>query len=763
MMNRLRSLESLIKRHTDNNPSEKIHIHFDKPFYLSGEDAWYKAYVTNASDLTPSDISTALNVDLIDQQGNIIKHQNLRIENGASVGDFTLDSTLAEGIYTVRAYTDRMKSKDSQEFYFKNIPIMGTRPVKRSPKEGVQNKIDLQFFPEGGNLVNGIQTQVAFKAIDQHGKGVEVNGKIFDESHKMITTFRSMHKGMGSFTFIPQSRKAYHAIVNGQMYDFPSSNDDGFVMTLSNRHEEKVIVRIQASSGYYHRSPVYLIGLSRGSVCYAAYMVMDKSSKDISVPRSQLPEGVVKFILFESEDLPRCERQVYIKKNEKVTVTVTGSKSEYSPRDSVKLQLQVADFIDKPIATTLSVSVTDDELINYNHDHGNIATDLLLQSEIKGTVEDPGWYFSQSIDDRSYPLDLVMMTHGWSRYDWQKILNAKEQTPNTTEQGITLSGRITNGSQPVANAHFTLAAPASETGFLNIYESDSLGRFFIPGLDFTDTVMFHWRVMSGKKGRAEGALIELDTLILPPVDRAGLAATPIETYDEQLESVIAAYTKSGVWTLRNAKVLNEVLITARREQIKAVSLTTIMVTPNEDDLKYSTSLFISKFTYGLSGARMITANDGSHYWVTQNGAPLSIIIDGQLQEGLGFGVTPSALLNTILVDEIDRVFIAAGTIAIITKKVVVRRDDGKTTKIKIKGYDKVREFYHPKYGPRDVSSPTPDYRSTLYWNPNVQTNSNGVAEIKFYNSDYTKKMRLVIHGISRAGLISTTTVIGRSN
>src|SRR5258708_15054300 len=213
----LARLDSLVKEadhYSENHRTEEVYVHFDKPFYVLGEESWYKAYVVAGSDLNPTDISSVLNLDWVDPSGKVIRHQRLKIEKGSAAGDFTIDATLREGTYTVRAYTNWMRNDDPELFYSKRINVFNPRTTPSALRhDSARSKIDLQFFPEGGTLVADIKTQIAFKSIDVNGMGIEVTGKILDELNSPVATFRSTHNGMGIFPLIPRARKSYHAIL----------------------------------------------------------------------------------------------------------------------------------------------------------------------------------------------------------------------------------------------------------------------------------------------------------------------------------------------------------------------------------------------------------------------------------------------------------------------------------------------------------------------------------------------------------------------
>lgn len=769
---RLDSLEKRANQYSETHPIEKIYVHLDKPFYVVGEVSWYKAYVITGPDLHPTDVSTVLYMDWIDPSGKVIKHQRLKIENGSAIGDFTIDKTFRQGTYTAKAYTNWMRNEDPVLFYSRSIEIFNPTSTPSSLQGDTSpSGIDLQFFPEGGTLVAGIKTQLAFKAIDSHGKGIEVKGRIVDEQNKLVTVLKSSHNGMAVIPFIAQGYTSYRAVLDGgEVYALPVPTESGLMLAASNMNANKLLVRIQASKDYVP-SAVYLVGQSQGSICYAAYIELDGMAKDISISKEELPEGVLQLTLFNQEGVPQCERMVFIRKDNKMSVTIQSNKVKYAPRDSVILDLKVNDAKGNPAQTSLSVSITDAGLVMPDRNAENIYTRLLLQSDLKGNVEFPGWYFDSQTSERTYALDLVMLTHGWSRYNWKKLLShTADSIQFMPEKGIVLEGKIIANKKPVANAPFTFVIRQRENDFVNIYESDSLGNFTIPDLDFPDTTMLSWRVMSGRKGKVQNAEIQLDTTgNIPPANKLGAQyQTTAGHKNELIQKLQTRFIKRGVWNLDSAIVLDEVVVTGERSKIKVIGAGAIAVKPGPNDLKLGTSQFINHYALGLPGAKLVRISADKEIWTTPAGGQIVISINGYIGEDLGgFASNPYIVLSAISIEQIENVVIAGdphnGYFIDITTKDVPSQPRVESIKKKARGlgYDIVHEFYQPRYGSLDSPTTGPDNRMTLYWNANLQTNKDGKASLKFFNTDSTQKFLVDVEGIANGLTISTMKILGK--
>jgi hypothetical protein len=749
---RLDSLEKIANHYSDNHPVEKLYVHFDKPFYMLGEVSWYKVYVVNGSDLNPTDISSVINLDWINPSGKIISHQRLKIENGGAAGDFTLDTALREGIYTLRAYTNWMRNETPELFFSKKMKVYNpqtTKPVLQA--NNTVSKTDIQFFPEGGTLVEGINTKIAFKAIDVHGKGIEVNGKIIDEQNNTITDFRSVHNGMGTFPFTPRPHKIYRAVLeNGEIYPLPVAVEKGIVLTASNTNANKILIRVQAVKEY-NSSPVYLIGHSRGSICYAGYIKTDSTLKDISISKDSLPEGVLQLTLLNSKGMPQCERMLFIKKKHEMVVSVSSNKEKYSPRDLIALDFKLNDAKGNAVPGSLSVSVTDAGFVTAKNYFENIYTRLLLQSDIKGNIESPTWYFETQTLERIHALDLVMLTQGWSRYNWEKILSKEPDSIfYLPENGIALEGKIFSNNKPVTNATFMLTNPRSGNDSVSVYETDSLGNFFIPDLYFSDSSLISFRVMN-KKGIIENVKIELANMQdFPPVFSYG-----IQDAEENKNEFAENLKGWRVWNPDKYKMLEEVIVKSQANKIKTVGFGAKLVKPDAADLKarVATSQFVSRY------AMKVPFYDAARWRAVR------VFIDGIEVDTSGFAGNPYIMLNSVPIEDIEHVIIdgkphTGYIIAIMTKKSGSQKIAGSVRKM-VKGYDAAREFYHPRYGPSDTSTTGLDNRITLYWNANLQIGKAGIATAKFYNADTTKNLLVVAEGIVNGIPVSCIKVVGQ--
>jgi len=753
---KLDSLEQRTIQYLDSRPTEKVYLQFDKPFYFIGEDSWYKAYVLRSTDLNATNISSVLYIDWIDPFGKIAEHQQLKITDGSATADFQIRGELKEGYYTVRAYTNWMRNEDPSLFYSTTVPVYNLNKGISAVAERKKRNIDLQFFPEGGTLVANTMTQIAFKAIDDHGASIDVRGEIRDEKDIVVANFKSVHNGMGLFPLISPPNKSFRAVLEtGEVYRLPIAVATGTSLAASNINYNRLLVRVQTTAEV--DSSFYLVGISRGLLCYSEYLSLHDGVKNIAISKDALPEGLLQFTLFNKHGVPLCVRMVFIRKRSQAKTTITSVNSTFAPRDSVTLMVSVKDDDGNPVQTPLCVSVNDANFVQKDQRPENIYTRLLLQSEIKGHVESPAWYFSSENAQTTYALDLVMLTHGWSRYNWAQINNTSTLPRFNPEEGITLEGQISIRDKPLVNAPFMVVVPNSDVNRVTVVESDSTGSFHVGGLNFPDSTESLWKVIK-KNGVVSNVKVHLKKGGQMPAPESWISMDDFELTKKALFDRISQPGALGAWSLGTAKLLEEVTIKGDRIVVRSNGHGGIIVKPRPEDLKLPTSQYVSRFAGKLPFYSPTTLSDGTMVWY---GAVISI--NGWVADNVGEGGSPMIVLNTVPIEDIDNVQVYGNAhdgyfIQISTTKNTSQPRTG-LRKI-IYGYTSPREFYHPKYGPDDATSTLPDTRITLYWNANLQTDKEGKAILKFYNNDSTEKFMINVEGVSDGHLISKSVVIG---
>ena len=401
--------------------SENIYLQTSKGIYETGEDLWFKAYILDSKHLTPSNKSKTLFVQLLEDINNKpVWEEKYEIENGFVDGHLFLHDTLKSGTYTLAAYSGHSFYKDDKEFNaVRKIQILKsiqTKPILEEIKH--DSIMHFSTFPEGGNLVSGIESRLAFKTVNSKGLPVKVAGILYKNNQPLVH-FKSNSMGMGSLLFIPDKNKDYHIELSGfekeKKYVVPKVYSEGKVMRLVYQSKESLIFKIAQSSNL-KKETIHVRVQARGIVYSLATTTLEKDIK-IKIPLKELPQGIAEITLFNEVFEPICERLVYVKPDQKLNITTTLNKSEYQTREKGQLKIKVSDEQGNSVIAHLGISIFD-RIYQNKEDSKTIESHYYLSTQLKGKLYNPAYYFNEQNQDRKEALDALLLTQGWRCYMW---------------------------------------------------------------------------------------------------------------------------------------------------------------------------------------------------------------------------------------------------------------------------------------------------------------------------------------------------------
>jgi len=388
------------------------------------------------------------------------------------------------------------------------IPIVLNRP----------ENTDLQFLPEGGNLVAGLPAHVAFKAIGEDGKGVQISGIITDHNQQQVARFQSLHNGMGDFDLIVNESETYTAKVtfpNGIKKDYliPAVKSSGTVLNIKNPFEvDSLEVSVFATSDIVKSGESYfLVGKARGVVCYAAVFNFNSGSFiRRKIAKSLFPTGIAHFTVMTTKNQPLNERLVFIDHHDNLNITVSADKTIYTSRDSVTLHIKVTDQNENPVSGNFSLAVTDDATVKTDSLAGeNVISRMLLTSGLKGYIEGPGYYLSSKTKESCQALDNLLLTQGWVGYEWQQVFYPTSIT-YLPETDFTVKGGVTNVfNKPVKDTHVLLFSKSPSILMDTI--TDKEGKFIFDRFPRVDTPIFVLKAVN-KNGKSFNVRINIDEI-----------------------------------------------------------------------------------------------------------------------------------------------------------------------------------------------------------------------------------------------------------
>ena len=632
---------------SNNIPQEKVYLHFDNTSYYQGDHIWFKCYVTSALNQL-SDLSKTLYVELLNPGGEMVDKRILKIENGACHGDFTLSQIpFYSGFYEVRAYTKYMLNFGDEVIFSRLLPVFnkpktegnfeekemmsygrwgtGTYPMKReSPERG--KAVNVRFFPEGGNLIQGVASQVAFEATDQFGNPIDITGVVMNESRLEVSQFSTQHEGRGVFTYTPAintgKRRGVAEVEYGRrkyQFDLPVALPHGVIMEVDNTsHPDSIGITLRKNGG----TPSEMLGvtvLNGGKLQNYCFAWIEEDEISFQMNKTRLPSGVSQIVLFNSVGEILCDRLIFTNTDDFLDIKAKTSKPTFRPFELVDMELSVTGRDENPVQASFSLSVRDGE--NEVESSHNILTDLLLMSEIKGYVRHPSYYFENNDEKHRAALDLLLMVQGWRRYSWKQMAGVEPfELKYFPEQGIETHGNVFSyaffgGRQiPKPNVDVSLLLQKRTDNyniggdFIEIFETDSLGRF-----SFVSDVEGRWNMIltAREKGKPKNYMITLDRVFNPDPKRyryadfhINVAEKFVETKTDEKSSeddtpeddyftFLIAYQDSIAKLGMDEKVhqLSEVTITAKKRtkeqeiyQNKTTSVAYYDVTSEMDDI-----------------------------------------------------------------------------------------------------------------------------------------------------------------------------------
>lgn len=503
---------------------EKVFLHLDKPFYAAGETIRFSAFLVHAATHLLSSTSGVLYVELLDSNHEIVSRARVSLQEGRGSSQIDLSGDLAAGTYQILAYTNWMRNFDPEWFYSLKVNIFNSG-LKQKQKISLRKKdldIDLQFFPEGGELIGGIPALVAFKAIGPNGRHVDVKGNIYDSSGKKVNDFKSSHLGMGNLILAPGKDMSYYALISGDgkehKYPLPEVKSEGYSMMVNNLKPKGVELLVKTSAEH-HDAEFYLIARMRGVIYHRFKGRFQNRVIRLEIPKSKLPDGVLQITLFDDKKQPCCERLAFINNYQNPGFTLRTGNSGATRGEGSLLWLRLSDPDGKPVRDArVSVSVTSSKWVPYNRYQDNIYTHFLLNSDLKGCLENPGYYFVDDSRARQKALDLVMLTHGWRRFTWEDLLKDKKPVYKYHhQQFITVTGKalLKNSQKPASNIYLNFV-PLSRSGVSGVISAstNAAGRFQLLISHVPDAGEFAVSAMNVKKKQIDVEVV-IDTLIFP--------------------------------------------------------------------------------------------------------------------------------------------------------------------------------------------------------------------------------------------------------
>ena len=598
----------------------------------------------------------------------------------------------------------------------------------------------VQFFPEGGHLVAGSPQIIAFKAEGSDGYPVDVSGSVLNHAGDTVARFSSEHEGMGTFLLTPQPGETYRAISScdtlSVFTSLPTVQAEACALTATqtgNNLRYRILGTVPAGS--------MLIAHTRGS-CHFVHPVTPNNPEGL-IKTDSLPEGILHLLLADSTGHPRTERLVYLSRP-KEQWQATTDKSVYGKREKVTVNLALEQE-GKPLSGDFSVSVTDAHTVKTDSLAENIRSYLLLTSDLKGYIHNPGYYFLDDSPARRHYLDLVMLTHGWRRFNTENLFHSEPFTPkHYFEHGQYITGHVKTLGNKIAKLAQVDAFAINQHNVIGSAVADSAGYFTMEGLDFQDTTVFLIS-SKNKKGRVPYN-VSIDTLYPRPVFKPlypFLSPQQRQLRNNDLQRYLASFPKINDDELVEYE-LEGVTVTARNPNRPRMSVNgNLYDTTNLVKFKQVPLLqYVSFLPKVMRSGNQLLGRVVGGGWI-----PIGLTVNRMNYSNIDY-------LRNFTVGDVEYINV------VIPLRVEIYLKPGAGIKpdfsiYKTIGYSENAEFYHPIYDtPEKVNDKTPDHRTTLYWNPYVKFGPDGKSKIEFYSGDSdNSQYEITIEGVTSNGSI----------
>ncbi len=825
------------------NPQEKVYLHFDNTGYFKGEYIRFKAYVTRCDTEKKTDLSHILYVELINPSGDVVEKRKLKIVDGEAEGDIKVDSIQTTGFYEVRAYTRYMTNWGMHACFSRVFPIFKSPNKegdysrleldqfsykKRLPntrtedeqvtKETYVRTLTMRFYPEGGYLVNGLKSRVAFSVTDEDGKYACTTGVLTDDSGVNICEIVTDTLGRGIFEFTPQVGKTYQAVMNLQQdankrskekrFELPKAKAEGTVLSLNMLNDERITVKINNTLGMQGRLMGYAL-MHNGTIVNCDTITAEQENT-FSFTRRDLPEGVSQLTLFDSNGQILSERLFFICPTHKSSdsIQITSTTTMLTPCCKVRFKLQTAP------GASLSFSAIDASAMN-NGQSGNMRTWMLLASEVRGYIDRPEYYFEA--DDRKHrkDADLLMMIQGWRRYDFQLMTGQSTfENRQPIEDKLYLFGQVKSKRKKYTPDDVDISAfMYNKKGEVieGQLRTDSVGKYnyIVPDITGEWTL----QMISKKEDKERNYYICIDRHFSPqkryiypneasmhPMGQPNFKPSVQKAEEE------ASYYEN---VTKNTHLLPTIKVKAVRRVMGDTSNVSwfdeggaqrhsaIRYNCDDDTDQYADKgedapLFfdwLKNKNPFFDYEQPILGDSGSRGYVlleertTYNERPIIWIVDNTFW-GIT-GLTSSTIAKIHVMDSNNN----TGVVYVpdfldIAKSLYISEDLSSIKQyVLAEGLESLNAvvffvYRHPLFGVKQkglrrthfegfnvptafemedysVLPPAEDFRRTLYWMPNLKTDTNGTATVEFYNNSSCKAMYISAEGMTNDGKILT--------
>jgi hypothetical protein len=745
---------------------EKLFVHTDKDTYISREIFWFRIYYTDVFYNRPATVSKIAYVELLDKNNLPVLQQKVSLKPGESDGSMIIPVNIPSGTYRLRAYTSWMKNFSPDYYFEKSIRIINPQNIQAEPPASKTKQYDIQFFPEGGNLVQQLESKMGFRITDAYGKGLACEGTILNSAGDTVLHFHPLAMGLGHFVFTPTPGQNYKAIIQFPQGDqvvkeLPEPYANGFVISVLKEKEPQITVRVKSSAALDQQDVYLFVHGSHHSLPVKKQKLVNRETI-FAIKPEEIEDGISRITLFDESGKAVCERLYFKYPENKLQISVSANQ-EYNTRSKIDLNISVTDQSGNPSSADMSVAVYRLDSLQ-QPDELNILSYTYLIAEL-GPVEHPSFYFLDNGETRDKEMDNLMLTHGWRRFVWQDMFTQRLFPIHFSPEcyGHIIRGKLINNISGMADKGVTtfLSVPSARTEF-RVTSSDSMGqvKFEVPGFYGSEEIILQTDPKEDSTSRVE--------ILSPFSDRYAASRLPEYAMPSgQSASLLDQSIAEQVQHIYAGNKLN-------RYSMQPVDTNSFYVEPDEKYILDNYTRFqtmeevIREYVVSTNVVQkrnrlqLFVANKPQREFFDKE--PL-ILIDGVpfFDANELFQQDPMKIRR---IDLMNREYAIgyqsfSGIVSVTTYKGDLNgiRLNSHPIVLDYPGIPEQREFFSPKYETEDqINSRMPDYRTLLYWSPRILIGNENKKTLNFYTSDLPGHYAAVIMALSESGIPGIQTV-----
>jgi hypothetical protein len=753
----LDQLADKLMKEYENNAKELIVLNTDKTIYQAGTDIWFRVFSVSSNGFPVVNKDKIIYVELANVNDSVVDRVLLNKEALQYNGSVSIPTLLKPGVYQLRAYTKDIFQEHPADIFISPVYITNTADKSQVTKPQINSEVIYKFYPEGDNLINGVNCAVVYTATDKYGIPLQVSGYVKDNFGNEMVKFTG--NGIGKFLFEPHSKDRRYTVhiktANSaeKVFSLPAIKTGGFQLSLQKQTAEELVFRIALGDSVYNKkASSYLLGIANGKICFASE---GKAMYMVNIPVNTLPHGLVEFYLYDINHELKSRRTVF-NENFSSLITIATDRQEYSSRQKVKLNLNVTNSEGKPVKAVFSVSITDKKMTQEipqmhgadihmmsRNNSGVILNDFITNSEVR---------------------DLVAITAS-SAGQWVRNIPEVKADKNFYWDGLEIKGRVADKQNNPLTGQLIVLMPEQESATLDD-STDSKGAFAFRGVTFYGKKRFHVMIPSVYDKQQKYG-IEQEATAFPFVYTASsynpnsLSLVKLPLFNQQhADSSVAGDTKVYLQQL--------VLLEnggGKKKQATKSGLSPRRITGEQlDKLSLSNTVDAVKMLPGviMMGGRLTIRGGMQNLSGDLSDVEPLLVVNGVNTRA----ASVIDYLNSIPPSHIDYIEVYTGPegamygsragngviVVNTTNELRENKDNKEKQTIIASGFYKEQSFYEPPYDSYAVREAAfIDNRVTIYWNGQVITDDAGKATISFYTADLKNDYTVTVQGITEKG------------